>query len=222
MADFTLVIANKRYSSWSLRAYLAMALTRAEFDEVLIPLGKADTDARIREYNPAGLVPVLRHGDFLVWDTLAIGEYLNELFPQAGLLPADIKSRARARSMCAEMHSGFGNLRQHLTMNIGRRYNSFNIPQAAAADINRICDIWRSQLAEHGGRFLFGDRPGLADCFFAPVVTRFMTYNVAVDRVCRSYMDNMMTFPAMGQWIDAALKETDIIAKYEYEASAAA
>jgi glutathione S-transferase len=204
----TLVIANKTYSSWSLRPWLMLRQAGIAFDEVVIPLGQPDTRERILAHSPAGRVPVLIDEAITVWDSLAILEYAAERWPAAGIWPAGREARAHARSIAAEMHSGFQALRGALPMNLGRRYGTRDRGAAVAADVARIGAIWREARDRFGagGPFLFGAFSG-ADAMYAPVVTRFDTYAVPVDPVCRAYMDAILSLPAFTAWRDAALQE---------------
>ena len=204
----TLVIANKVYSSWSLRPWIILKQAGIAFDEVVIPLGQPDTARRIREHSPAGRVPILIDGDLAIWDSLAILEYAAERWPEAAVWPQDRAARALARSISAEMHSGFQALRSALPMNLGRRYGPRDRGPDVAANVARIGEIWRDARARfgQGGPFLFGPFSG-ADAMFAPVVTRLDTYSVPVDPVCRDYMQAVLTLPAFTEWRDAALRE---------------
>jgi glutathione S-transferase len=218
VAEFTLVIGNKNYSSWSLRPWLALKATGQEFDEVLITLRQPETKAKILAHSPAGKVPVLKHGDLLVWESLAICEYVAELFPAAGLWPDDPRARAVARSVSTEMHAGFAALRRDLPMDIAKLSD---VPRSASdeakADIARIQQIWQDcrgrfgskKQSEGGGDFLFG-RFGVADCMFAPVATRLRTYGVALDPVSAAYVDAIYAWPAMQEWCAAAAKEAPL------------
>ena len=212
MAEFTLVIGNKNYSSWSLRPWLALKATGQEFDEVLITLRQPETKAKILAHSPAGKVPVLKHGDLLVC------EYVAGLFPAAGLWPDDPRARAVARSVSTEMHAGFAALRRDLPMDIAKLSD---VPRSASdeakADIARIQQIWQDcrgrfgskKQSEGGGDFLFG-RFGVADCMFAPVATRLRTYGVALDPVSAAYVDAIYAWPAMQEWCAAAAKEAPL------------
>lgn len=208
MADFTLVIGNRNYSSWSLRAWLAMKRTGADFDEVVIPLDQPDSPSAIRVHSPAGRVPVLRHGALTVWDSLAIAEYLAERFPAAGLWPADAEARAWARSVSAEMHAGFPALREQLPMDLRARLTGGEISPDVTADIVRIDAIWTDcrRLHGDGGPFLFG-RFTIADAFFAPVVGRFRTYGIELAGEAAAYADAIWQWPDMQAWLDAANDE---------------
>ncbi len=209
---FTLVIGNKAYSSWSLRAWLAIKACGVAFDEVVVPLRTVDTKTDLSAHSPSGLVPVLKHGDLQVWDSLAIGEYLAELFPAAGLWPEDRRARAVARAVAAEMHAGFAALRRHLPMDLKRSVSDRSTTPAVDTDMARIVALWRSARAGFGagGPFLFG-RYGLADIMFAPVCTRFATYGVEVDADARAYMDAVFALPDMRLWIEAAQAEPWVI-----------
>jgi glutathione S-transferase len=163
------------------------------------------------------LVPSLQHGSIKVWDTLAIGEYLNEIKPRAGLLPADARARAHCRAICGEMHSGFSSLRGALPMNIKARFPGFKIWSRAQTDIDRIVTIWRECLSAYGGPFLFGEAPCMADAMYAPVVTRFITYDVQLDRACSAYCKRIVELPAMQEWIRAAKQEPEEIDELDAE-----
>jgi glutathione S-transferase len=208
MAELTLIIGNRNYSSWSLRAWLALRVANIDFDEVLVPLDQPDTSARIRSFSAAGCVPVLRHGGLTVWDSLAICEYVSELAPDPGLWPAGSGARAVARSVCAEMHSGFKVLREALPMNIRAHRPGITVSVETRADIDRICAIWSDCLKQYGegGPFLFG-RFTVADAMFAPVVTRFHSYGVTVDHQAQRYMEAVRSLPAMMEWATAAAAE---------------
>jgi glutathione S-transferase len=215
MADFTIVLGNKSYSSWSLRAWLVLKRTGAAFDEVVIPLDRPESKAAIQEHSPAGRVPVLRHGQVTVWDTMAITEYLNERFPAAGLWPGDEATRAHARTISAEMHAGFATLRVRMPMDLRRDPVAAHEPApggALGADIARVIDIWQDARARFGGNgdFLFGDFCA-ADAFYAPVVTRFVTYGVALEGAAAAYRDAIMAWPAMRAWVAAAKAEPWVI-----------
>jgi glutathione S-transferase len=163
------------------------------------------------------LVPSLEHGGVKVWDTLAIGEYLNEIKPKAGLLPADAKARAHCRAISGEMHSGFSSMRSSLPMNLKAKFPGFKIWSRAQTDIDRIVAIWRECLAAYGGPFLFGETPCLADAMYAPVVTRFMTYDVSLDRACAAYCKRIMELPAIQEWVKAAKQEPEEIDELDAE-----
>lgn len=208
MSELTLVVGSKNYSSWSLRPYLALAHTGQPFREVLVPLDQPDTAAKIAQHSPSGRVPALRHGSLLIWDSLAICEYLAETFPQARLWPQDKEARALARSVTAEMHSSFSALRQNMTMDIRSRKPGQGRAPGVAEDIARIQALWNDCRARfgQGGPFLFGNFT-IADAFYAPVVTRFVTYGVELDAVGRAYSDAVLELPALKAWSEAARSE---------------
>jgi glutathione S-transferase len=195
----TLYVGSKRYSSWSLRPYVALAHTGLTFDTRTILLDRDATRAEIAKVNPAGRVPVLHHDDLVVWDSLAICEYLNELAPDAQLWPADRAKRARARSISAEMHAGFAALRTNMPMDVCADKPGQGHTPEALADVRRVCDIWRESLAASGGPLLFG-RFTIADAMFAPVTSRFTTYGVELDATCRAYVEAIAALPALQGW----------------------
>jgi glutathione S-transferase len=204
----TLVIANKLYSSWSLRPWLLLKQAGISFEEVLIPLGQPDTRERILQHSPAGRVPVLNDDDVTVWDSLAIAEYAAERWPEAKIWPEERRARALARSVSAEMHSGFGTLRTACPMNLGKRFAAKDRGDAVAKDAHRIEGLWRDARARFGdgGPFLFGGFSA-ADAMYAPVVTRFDTYSLPVASDTRAYMEAILSLPAFGEWRAAALRE---------------
>jgi glutathione S-transferase len=202
----TLYVGSKRYSSWSLRPYLPLVQTGAQFECKTILLDQEDSKGKIAAVNPAGKVPVLHHDDLVIWDSLAICEYLNELYPDAKLWPADRSARARARAISAEMHSSFAPLRREMPMDIGANLPGQGHTPEALADARRVMTIWRDALSASGGPFLFGELT-IADAMFAPVTTRFVTYGVDLDATCRAYVETVHALPAMKQWIADAAKE---------------
>jgi len=208
----TLVIGNKNYSSWSLRAWLAMSHAGIAFDEVRIPLSVPTTRADILRHSPAGRVPVLHDGPVTVWDSLAICEYQAERHPDAGLWPRDASVRAVARSVAAEMHSGFDDLRATMPMNCRASLPGKGGGPGAQADIDRITAIWRDCRARFGGdgAMLFGHFT-IADAMFAPVASRLVTYDVDLDPLSRAYVQAVMALPAMRGWVAAARDETERI-----------
>ena len=216
--SLTLVIGNKNYSSWSLRAWIAMTAAGIAFDEVFIPLALPDTKERIKKHSPAGKLPVLVDGDATVWESLAILEHLAERFPKAGLWPSEPAARAHARSIAAEMHAGFQALRGHCPMNLWRPVERLALTSEVEANVERITEIWRTARKRFGkgGPFLFGTF-GAADAMFAPVATRFHTYDIPCDRVSRDYIDAIHAHPAFKTWRAAALEETLVIAQDEVE-----
>ena len=201
-----LYVGSKRYSSWSLRPYLALAHAGASFETKTILFGQPTTREQIAAVSPTGRVPVLHHDGLVIWDSLAICEHAHELYPAAGLWPEDRARRARARSIAAEMHAGFAALRQHMPMEVdGSRPGQGHTPEALA-DARRVQAIWREQLAASGGPFLFGSFT-IADAMFAPVATRFQTYGVELDTACRAYVDAIAALPAMQAWRADAERE---------------
>jgi len=212
-----LVIGNKNYSSWSMRPWLALRANHIPFEEVFIPLYTGEADKRkILGFTRSGKVPALVDGDVTIWDSLAIIEYAAERFAEARLWPEDRASRAHARSISAEMHSGFAALRNECGMNLHRPVGAIALSEAARADIARVQQIWIECRARHGksGPFLFGAFGG-ADAMYAPVVHRFRTYAIEVAPEVRDYMDAMMSLPAFQEWTRAALAETLVIEKFE-------
>jgi len=216
MARAALTISSKNYSSWSLRGWLLARFAGLEFDERMVPPDDADARKELLLLSPSILVPCLTHDGIKVWDTLAIAEYLNEVKPEAGLLPADRAARAHCRAICGEMHSGFSSLRSALPMNLKRHFPKHKIWVKAAADIERIVTIWRECLARYGGPYLFG-KLGTADAMYAPVATRFLTYDVALDAECSAYCRRIMALPEMAEWIAAAKAEPDEIDELDAE-----
>ena len=220
MADFTLVIGNKNYSSWSLRGWLMARIAGIEFDEIVIPLDLPETQTAIRKHSPSGRVPVLLHRGLAIWESLAIAEYLNDLKPEAGLWPASAAARAHARSISTEMHAGFLDLRNNMPMNIRASYPGKGMTPGVRADVERITGLWRDCRKRFAGAFqkddgfLFGTF-GAADAMYAPVVTRFRTYDVKVDSETDAYCNAVLAQPAMKDWIDAAKHEPWLISAYE-------
>ena len=215
-----LYIGNKLYSSWSLRAWILMRAFDLTFQETVIPLDEADTAANIRALSPAGKVPFLVDDGHLIWDTSAIAEYLHEKFPDKQIWPRNDKARAHARSISAEMHSGYMALRSACPMNLGKRYSRRDRGADVAADVSRIESNWNDARLQYGsasgGAFLYGDFSA-ADAMYAPVVTRLDTYDFPVNEQSRAYMDAILHHPAYVEWRDAALQETWIIAADEVD-----
>ena len=210
MARATLTITSKNYSSWSLRGWLLTRFAGLDVDEIVVSPDDPAARAEILLLSSSILVPCLRHDGAVVWDTLAIAEYLNEIKPEAGLLPDDRILRARCRSICGEIHSGFANLRSSLPVNLKGHFPNFRIWSRAQADIDRIVTLWSDCLAESGGPFLFGERT-MAYAMYAPVVTRFRTYDVRLSSRLDGYADVIMAMPEMQEWVAAAkLEPTDI------------
>lgn len=206
-----LIIGNKTYSSWSLRPWILMKHFEIPFEEILIKLDLPDTTANIKKYSPTGKVPALIDGDFVIWESAAIMEYLNEKYPEKKMYPSDMQDRAVARSLCMEMHAGFFKMREILSFNVKKSYQNFNFGDAKA-DIERVKYIWETQLKKSSGPFLFGSF-SIADAMFAPVVGRFKTYGVPADGVVKNYCERILNLPAMQQWYDGASKE-DFEAQY--------
>ncbi len=218
MARTTLTLSSKNYSSWSLRGWLLARLAGLDFDEVVLPADDADAKAEMLLLAPSILVPCLRHDGVTVWDTLAIAEYLAEIKPKAGLLPADRAARAHCRAICGEMHSGFVSLRSALPMNLKGRYPGYKVWSRAQADIQRVFAIWTECLDTYGGPFLFGATCGMADAMYAPVVTRFRTYDVvAPTRAINEWCARILALPEMREWTAAALLEPEAIDELDVE-----
>jgi glutathione S-transferase len=214
-----LIIGNKNYSSWSMRPWVALKATGIAFEEVVIPIYNGPEDKqRIVDVSPSGKVPALIDGDITVWDSLAIIEYLAERFPTAKLWPDDVAARAHARSVSAEMHSGFMALRNECGMNLHRPVGAKTLSSDAQANIARIQEIWADCRARYGkaGPYLFGGFSG-ADAMYAPVVHRLRLYAIPVTRQTQAYMDTMMALPAFRQWTDEALAETLVIERFEQD-----
>ena len=216
MASATLTISSRNYSSWCLRGWLLCKFAGLDFDVIKVALDDASARAELLLLSPSFLTPCLTYDGIEVWDTLAIAEFLSETLPGAGLLPEDRAARSHCRSICGEMHSGFANLRAALPMNLKAKHPGFKVWAGAQSDIDRICVIWREQLAASGGPFLFGAR-SMADAMYAPVCTRFATYDVALDRACATYRDHILALPEMREWTSAALKEPDEVEELEVE-----
>ena len=213
----TLTISSKNYSSWSMRGWLLCKMAGLSFEEERVPTDDPDAKAELLLLSPSFLVPRLVHEDVTVWDTLAIAAFLNEVFPEAGLLPADRAVRAHCLSISGEMHSGFANMRSALPMNIKAHYPGFKVWAGAQADIERISAIWRGCLTAHGGPFLMGATPTLADAMYAPVCSRFTTYDVTLDAQCEAYRARIMALPLVQEWIDGALSEPEELEELDAE-----
>ncbi len=213
-----LLIGNKNYSSWSLRPWLAMRVAGIPFIEEVISLDAPDFKERVMQVSTAGKVPVLIDGDIHVWESIAILEYLAEKFPQAGLWPADARARACARAITAEMHAGFGPLRRHCPMNMWRTVKPRELTVEVSADVARIESIWTDCRMRFGaeGPFLFG-KFGAADAMYAPIVSRFHTYDIAVGAVASAYMKAVMQLPAWSEWRQAALQEDWVLHRNEVD-----
>jgi glutathione S-transferase len=217
MSKAVLTISSKNYGAWSLRGWLMARLAGLDFVEEVISPDDPAMKAEMLLLSSSMLVPSLKHKDVMVWDTLAIAEYLNEIKPKARLLPADIKARAHCRAVCGEMHSGFASLRASLPMNIKAHFPGFKVWSRAQGDIDRVLAIWKDCLSLYGGPYLFGDHPGMADAMYAPVVTRFLSYDVAMDPICAAYCQHIMALPAMQEWVVAAQGEPEEIDELEAE-----
>ena len=216
-AGLTLIIGNKNYSSWSMRPWVAMTAFNIPFQEVRILLDQPDTATRIAEYSAAGRVPVLVAGEMSIWDSLAICEYLAEQFPEKHMWPQDVAARALARSVTAEMHSGFSDLRSAMSMNIRQSLPGRGRTPGAQGDIGRISEIWEECLSRFGHhQYLFGDF-SIADAFYAPVVMRFKTYGVALAPALQAYCERMQAHPAIARWVAEALAETEMAPRHEDE-----
>ncbi|MFZ5691729.1 MAG: glutathione S-transferase family protein [Pseudomonadota bacterium] len=217
MAQATLTISSRNYGSWSLRGWLLCKFAGIDFEPVMVNSDDPSVRAELLLLSPSFLVPMLTHDGVKVWDTLAIGDYLNELNPDAGLLPRERVARAHCRSVSGEMHSGFSNLRSALPMNLKAHYPGFKVWAGAQADIDRIVTIWTECLNAYGGPFLFGQTPSMADAMYAPVCTRFVTYDVKLDEACAAYCRTIMDMPLMQEWIAAAKQEPDEVEELDVE-----
>jgi glutathione S-transferase len=211
-----LIIGNKLYSSWSLRPWLLMKALELPFEESVVPLYRPDSKSKLLQYSPAGKVPILIDGAVTVWESIAIIEYLAEKHSQAGIWPRDAQARAQARAICAEMHAGFGALRQACPMNLGKRFAMRDRGEAIAQDVARVTAIFRDARSQFGtrGPFLYGDFTA-ADAMYAPIVTRLDTYSIPVEDVSRRYIDAVLQHPAFRAWREAALAEPWVIADAE-------
>jgi glutathione S-transferase len=210
-----LVIANKLYSSWSLRPWLVMTAFSIPFEEIQIPLREPDSRARVLEFSPSGKVPALVDGDGTIWESLAIIEYLAEKFPDRAIWPKDARARAHARSISNEMHGGFQTLRQSCPMHLGARFATPPMTDPLKANVDRIEDIWSEARNRFGagGPYLFGAFSA-ADAMYAPIATRFETFEIPVREVTRTYMDTILAHPGVVAWREAALKEPWKIPEY--------
>ncbi|WP_266156466.1 glutathione S-transferase family protein [Dyella silvatica] len=203
---YVLHIANKNYSSWSLRPWVLLSELGIPFDEQLLPFGEGSNWASFRSFSPTGRVPCLHDGETVVWESIAIVEYLAERHP--GVWPADPSARAWARCAAAEMHGGFGALREHCSMSCGVRIRLHEMPAALRADIARIDELWSEGLARFGGPFLAGDTFTAVDAFYAPVAFRVQTYGLELSREAAAYAARLLSLPSMGRWQAASLAET--------------
>lgn len=215
MAKGRLVIGTKRYSSWSLRGWLAVQLAHLDVEEVVIPLAGGGGTEAIKAISPNGMVPYLEHDGAHIWESLAIAEYCAEIAPL--LWPADRQARAHARAVSSEMHAGFRGLRMAMPMNLGRTFPGKGRTPEALADIARIEAIWAEALDHHGGPFLFGTRFCLADAMYAPVVTRFLTWQPDLTPKSQAYVQAVRAHPLMERWYAEAAAEPEswLLDKYE-------
>ena len=217
MTEATLTISSRNYSSWSLRGWLITRMSGLPFSTAATASDDEGARQELLLRSSSILVPSLSHDGLDIWDTLAIFEYLNELRPKAGMLPTDRLARARCRSISGEMHSGFSALRSSLPMNLRSRRPGFKVWSSAQADIDRITGIWRDCLGRWGGPFLFGTQYTLADAMYAPVCTRFQTYDVALEGPCAAYCEHILALPDMVEWTREALKEVEEVSELEVE-----
>ena len=217
MSTATLTISSKNYSSWSLRGWLLTRLSGLPFEEKIASIDDPSTRAELLLLSPSFLVPCLTHDGLEIWDTLAIAEYLDEVKPEAGIIPKERVARAHCRSISGEMHSGFANLRSALPQNLRAHYPKFKVWAGALGDVARIQAIWKEALAASKGPFLFGAKPTLADAMYAPVAARFTTYDVALDPVCEAYRRTIMNWPLMVEWIEAAKAEPEELDELDVE-----
>ncbi len=217
MSKATLTIASKNYGSWSLRGRLLCKMANLDFDEQHVSTDDPSTRAELLLLSPSFLVPCLVHDGLKVWDTLAIAEYLHEIKPEANLFPADRSQRAHCRAICGERHSGFSYLRSALPMNLKAHFPGFKAWAGARADIERITTIWRECLGTYKGPYLFGGKPCVADAMYAPVCTRFLTYDVALDPLSAKYCRTIMALPLMQEWVAAAKAEPDELEELDVE-----
>ncbi|GJE40085.1 glutathione S-transferase family protein [Methylobacterium persicinum] len=217
MTAATLTISSRNYSSWSLRGWLICRMAGIDFSTEVLSGEDTTSRAELLHLSPSFLVPRLRHGDVVVWDTLAIASYLNETFPEAGLLPKDRAERAHCHSISGEMHSGFVNLRSALPMNLKAFHPGFRLFNGAKADIERIVTIFDDCLDRYEGPFLFGKTPCLADAMYAPVCTRFRTYDVKLPPSAAAYRDTILHWPLMIEWAETAAQEPEEIEELDME-----
>lgn len=215
--EAVLTLSSKNYSSWSLRGYLLCRLAGLAFSEARVSADDPAIRAELLLQSSSFLVPRLDHEGLRIWDTLAIAEYLHEWKPEAGLLPRDRAARAHCRSISGEMHSGFANLRSALPMNIKAHHPGFKVWAGAQGDILRIVAIWTECLSTYGGPYLFGAAPTMADAMYAPVCSRFTTYDVPLDPQSRAYCATMLALPAMQDWVAAAREEPEEMEELDVE-----
>jgi glutathione S-transferase len=213
----SLTITSRNYSSWCLRGWLLCRIAGIDFAERLLPVDDPANRAELLLLSPSFLVPSLTHEGIEVWDTLAIAEYLHEIRPKAGLLPSDRAARAHCRAISGEMHAGFANLRSALPMNLKAHHPGFKVWAGAQADIDRITAIWWRCFETYDGPWLFGQRPTMADAMFAPVCTRFRTYDVRLDPASAGYRDRVLAWPPMVEWTEAAKAEPEELEELDVE-----
>ena len=213
----TLVISSRNYSSWSLRGWLLLRLSGLAFTTRRVSNDDVVARAVLLQQTSSIRIPWLEHRGIRIWDVLAIGEYLNECAPQAGLLPTAQAARAHCRAVSGEIHGGFAALRAALPVNLHAFRPNFPIWTGARTDIERVTEIWRDCLATYGGPFLFGPQMGLADAMYAPVCTRFATYDVDLDPVCEAYRDRVLGRPEMAEWIAEAKREPEMVSELEVD-----
>ncbi len=216
MAEAKLTISSKNYSSWSLRGWLLCKLADIDVEEEVVSVDDPSMRAELLLLSPSFLVPCLTHNGIKIWDTLAIAEYLAEQKPRSQLLPRELRARSHCRSVSGEMHSGFYNLRSALPMNLRARHEGFQVFPGAKPDIERILTIWRDCLQTYGGPYLFGPLT-MADAMYAPVCTRFLTYDVKLDDACADYCGSIMVWPAMEEWGAAARAEPEELEELDIE-----
>ncbi|CAN5796095.1 glutathione S-transferase family protein [soil metagenome] len=213
----SLTLSSKNYSSWSLRGWLLAKFAGIAFDEIMVSPDDADARKELLLLAPSIRVPCLTHDGAKVWNTLAIAQYLNDIAPDAGLMPTDRIARAHCRSVSGEMNSGFANLRAALPMNLKARHPGHKVWAGAQPDIDRVIEIWTECLETYGGPYLFGAQRGMADAMFAPVATRFLTYDVKLNKPCILYCQTIMALPEMQEWIAAAKLEPDEIEELDMD-----
>lgn len=216
MEHATLTISSKNYASWSMRAWLMCRMAGLAVKEELMSIDDPDNRAELLLLSPSVRVPRLTHDGISVWNTMAIGAYLEEVFPKAGLLPKEKIARNHCRAICGEFHSGFYNLRSAMPMNLKAHYPGFKVFTGARPDVERVQEIWRECTESYGGPFLFGAL-SMADAVFAPVCTRFVTYDVPLPAPAAAYCDHIMAWPLLREWIDAALAEPEEIGELDVE-----
>lgn len=212
-----LTISSRNYSAWSLRGWLICRLSGVKFAEQMLPIDDMAARAELLHLSPSFLVPKLEYDGIVVWDTLAIAEFLNEINPKANLFPTDQATRAHCRAISGEMHQGFVNLRSALPMNVKGSFPRFKIWAGVQGDIERIVSIWRGCLRAYGGPFLFGENPTVADAMYAPVCSRFATYDVRLDPDVSAYRDHIMAWAPMQEWAKGAAAEPEELEELDVE-----